>query len=273
MASVVFLERGVKVMGVPDKVSKLVRNSGNNFHAKVARWFSDESWHVIVSPYYMDQTQNKARELDLIAEKLWPINDMLGRQIDCVAVRLFIECKFVPSHSVFWLADKDQVSANELVCNSDPFRADNAYTNKHHYLAQSPKVAKLFATEGKTPENDPFYKALNQVLNAMVSMRGQLVSVPELKKLQRSPKSVIEFPVVICNSFEHIYSVDFYTESHPVLIKDNFQLEVRYAYFDRQNKHRDDYFLVDFVEYSQLGKFTEVIDKDAGAAVHLLSPS
>ncbi|MCF8025807.1 MAG: hypothetical protein K9K82_10010 [Desulfobacteraceae bacterium] len=79
-------------MEVPDEVSKLVRNSGNNFHAKVARWLLDDNWHVVVSPYYMDQTQNKAREIDLIAEKLWPINDLSGwRQIGGVAVRLFVE--------------------------------------------------------------------------------------------------------------------------------------------------------------------------------------
>ncbi len=261
-------------MGVPDEVSKLVRDSGNNFHAKVARWLSDKDWHVVVSPYYMDQTQNKAREIDLIAEKLWPVNDMFGRRKDDVAVRLFIECKFVPSYSVFWFADKDQISAQELVCASGLYRADNMYTNKHHYLAQSSKVAKLFATSSsKAPENEPFYKALNQALNAMVSMRGQPVSVPELKELRRSPRAVIELPVVVCSSFDQIYSVDFYTESQPELIKDNFQLEIRYAYFDRHNNQRDDYFLLDFVEYNQLEKFAEAIDEDAKAAAVLASPS
>jgi hypothetical protein len=262
-------------MEVPDEVSKLVRNSGNNFHAKVARWLSDNDWHVVVSPYYMDQNQNKAREIDLIAEKLWPVADnMFGRRIDDVAVRLFIECKFIPSHSVFWFAEKDQDSAQELVCSGGLFRADNIYTNKHHYLAQSSKVAKLFATSAsKAQENEPFYKALNQALNAMVSMRGQPVSVPELKKSSRSPLSVIEFPVVVCSSFDKIYSVDFYTESEPESIKDNFQLEVRYAYIDRQNNQRDDYFLLDFVEFNQLEKFAEAIDQDAKAAAFFASPS
>ncbi len=107
----------------------------------------------------------------------------------------------------------------------------------------------------------------------MVSMRGQPVSVPELKKSSRSPLSVIEFPVVVCSSFDKIYSVDFYTESEPESIKDNFQLEVRYAYIDRQNNQRDDYFLLDFVEFNQLEKFAEAIDQDAKAAAFFASPS
>jgi hypothetical protein len=231
-----FLEQGIKVMRVPDEISKLVDNSGNNFHANVARWLSDNGWHVVVSPYYMDQTQNKAREIDVVAAKLWPVRDTFGHRMDDVAVRLFIECKYVPSHSVFWFADKDIESAQELVCANGHFRADNTYTKKHHYLAQGSKVAKLFATSAsKAPENEPFYKALNQSLNAMVSMRGQPISVPALKKSQRSPRAVIEFPVVVCSSFDQIYSVDFYAESQPESIKDNFQLEVRYAYIDRHN--------------------------------------
>jgi hypothetical protein len=261
-------------MAVPDEVIKLIKNSGNNFHAKVARWLSDNKWHVIVSPYYMDQTQNKAREIDLIAEKLWPVHDIFGRQMGYVALRLFIECKYVPSLSVFWFAEKDRESAKALVCASGTFRENNSFTQKHHYLAQGSKVAKLFATNpSRTAENEPFYKALNQALNAMVSMSGQPFSVPALRKSQREPMAVIEFPVVVCSSFDQIYSVDFYTDSQPEAIKDNFQLEVRYAYIDRQTYQRDDYFLLDFVEFSQLDKFADAIEEDAKTAVFLVSPS
>ena len=260
-------------MGVPDEISELVRNSGNNFHAKVARWLSDNDWHVVVSPYYMDQTQNKAREIDLIAEKLWPVTGhWQGKKVGDVAARLFIECKFVPSHSVFWFADKDLDSAQQLVCGSGNFDASNIHTKEHHYLAQGSKVAKLFETSPrKSPENDPFYKALNQVLNAMISMRDKPVSVPKLKRLERSPLEILEFPVVVCSSFEKMYSLDFFMESEPDTIKDNFQLEIRYAYIDRHNNQRDDYFLLDFVEFSQLEKFAEAIEHDAQISTFLAS--
>lgn len=260
------------MMKVPEEVSKLISGSGNNFHAKVARWLSGKGWHVIVSPYYMDQTQNKSREIDLIAEKLWPVNDPHGQQEGEVVIRLFIECKFIPSPSVFWFAEKDQESAEKLVCSNSLFQPhpDNSYTKKHHYLAQNSKVAKLFTTSAnKTSENEPFYKALNQALNAMVSMSGQPVSIPVLKKNEWTPRAVVEFPVVVCSSFDQMYSVDFYTDSQPESIIDNFQLEVRYAYIDRWNKRRNEYFLLDFVEFNQLEKFGQVLDEDAKAAAFL----
>jgi hypothetical protein len=267
-------EQGSMDMVVPNEVSKLIRDSGNNFHAKVARWLSENDWHVIVSHYYMDQTQNKARELDLIAEKAWPGNDMYGNPVGNVAVRLFIECKYVHSHSVFWFSQKDQESALKLACTRSPFLAESIYTKEHHYLAQSSKVAKLFATSAsKAPENDPFYKALNQALNAMVSMRGQPVSIPALNKSNRAPRVVGEFPVVVCSSFDKLYAVDFYTDSQPKLIKDNFQLEVRYAYIDQSHHQREDYFLLDIIEFSQLEKFAAAIAEDAKLAAAFVSPS
>jgi hypothetical protein len=166
-------------MTAPKEITDLISSSGNNFHAKVARWFTDNGWHVVVSPYYMDQSQSKAREIDLLAEKLWPVRDPLGHVKADIAVRLFIECKFVATDAVFWFADKDLDSALELVCKNGIFRPDNFYTRKHHYLIRkAPEWPSCFQpVMQRLPRNEPFYKALNQALNAMVSMRGQPVTI------------------------------------------------------------------------------------------------
>lgn len=260
-------------MTIPSAITELIQNSGNSFHAKVARWFADNGWHVVISPYYMDQTQSKTREIDLVAEKLWPVKDLYGYRIDDIAVRLYIECKYVASDAVFWFADKDQESALELVCRNGLFRKENAFVEKHHYLSHGAKVAKLFATSNsKAAENEPFYKALNQALNAMISMQDQMVTIPSVRKSQYNPKAVLEYPVVVCSSFDRIYSVDFFADSDPQPIQENFQLEVRYAYIDRKDKLRDDYFLLDFVAFDKLSEFHQFIDVSAKAAVFFASP-
>jgi hypothetical protein len=249
---------------VPKAVRDLVVTSGNNFHAKVARRLIGEKWRVVVSPYYLDQTAGKAREIDLIATKLWPLRSRHDQYIGEIAVRLFIECKYVAGPSVFWFADKDVGAAMDLVTSSGPFRRDNVYTEKHHYLSQSPKVAKLFASSAsKTVENEPFYKALNQVLNSMVALRGKSVINPKVDGPPgSSPKVTLNFPIVICSSFGQIYAVDFYNEEPPALVENNFQLEVQYAYVDRHQHQQDDYFLVDLVKYDQIDEFLRAIDED-----------
>jgi hypothetical protein len=238
-------------VSVPSEILQIVQSSGNSFHAKVARWFQVQGWRVTVSPYYMDQTQGKAREIDLVAEKIWPFDTDFRRRGGSVGVRLFIECKFVPSHSVFWFADKDVEAAQSLVCATGLFRKDNTYTQKHHYLEHGHRVAKIFATAvARSQETEPFYKALNQVLSASVSMRGQGVS-PALSQ-GHPPAVVLEFPIVVCSSFGRMYQTDFYADTTPEVISDNFQLELNYAYVNRGGQQQNDYFLLDFVEFDRL---------------------
>jgi hypothetical protein len=100
----------------------------------------------------------------------------------------------------------------------------------------------------------------------MVSMRAQAVALPELKKRQRVPTVLLEFPVVVCSSFGQMYAVDFFADSSPEVISDNFHLEVQYAYVDRNGTSRDDYFLLDFVEFAKLDAFQAGIDQDAQTA-------
>lgn len=257
-------------MSIPGEVARLVSESGNSFHAKVARWMQSDGWHVSVSPYYIDQTQNKAREIDLVAEKLWNFNDTWSGEV-VIAVRLFVECKFIPSYSVFWFTDKDTDAAEALVCSRGLFRQGNTYTKNHHYLAESPHVAKLSATSiGRNTDNDPYYRALNQVLNAMVSMRGGNVAV---RASRNQPAAVLEFPVVVCSSFDQVYGVNFYADVEPQRVTGNFQLEIQYAYFDRAGRQLDEHLLLDFVEFSQLKAFVAAIEKDVEAAAFFTARS
>jgi hypothetical protein len=260
-------------MSTPDDITQLITNSGNSFHAKVARALSAAGWHVVISPYYMDQTQSKAREIDLIAEKLWPVSDHFGRPVANLAVRLFVECKFVPTASVFWFTDKDRSAAEALVTSARLFPQNNTYTQKHHYLSHSSRVAKLFTTSGpKGQESDPFYKALNQSLNALVAMRGKSITVPkESPHHEHRIKAILEFPVIVCSSLTQAYAVDFYSDGAAEPITDNFQFEVRYAYIDRQGGHKDEFFLLDFVDFSKLDGFLSCIDEDAKTAAFLAS--
>jgi len=260
-------------MTVPEEIAELIESSGNSFHSKVARWLVDNDWHVTVSPYYLDQSQGKAREIDIVAEKdLAPICDDFDRPEGQVVVRLFVECKYVASSSVFWLADKDIEQATELVCRSGPFRRENAYTEQHHYMASCHKVAKIFASsKSRQPENEPFYRALNQVLNATVSLRGRPISIPGFKKGRYGRVILLEYPVVICSSFNQIYAMDFYDETSAKRIENNYQLEVSYAYIDSRQNSRNEHFLIDFVEFAKLPTFVDMLQTDAKLAAFFAS--
>lgn len=248
---------------------RIIDGSGNTFHSQVARWLQENGWHVLISPYYMDQSQNKAREIDLIAERAVPIKDHFDRWQGNVVLRLYIECKFISSHTVFWFTEKDKKFTEQLVCRGGNFRTDNMYTNEHHYISTCHQVAKVFATETKSQEHDPFYKALNQVLNAYVNMLRRPPIAPDLREHTHGRRIHLNFPVVVCSDFSKLFRTDFFQSTEPSTIADNFELEVQYAYTDTSNGAKDDYFLIDFVAFDHLLPFCEKVIRDAEVAAYL----
>lgn len=159
-------------MSVDKSVEEIIQKSGNSFHCKVVNRLKALGWHTLISPYYMDSSTNKPREIDLVAEKAIPYVGDFGRLRGTINFKLYIECKYIPNKVVFWFDKKDRKSTGEWLVTKTSLRENNAYTEAHRYLAANECVAKLFAGEtGRDQENEVMYKALNQCLNALVSNR------------------------------------------------------------------------------------------------------
>lgn len=253
-----------------DKISKIILESGNAFHAKVARVFRARDWHVVVSPYYMDQNQSKAREIDLIVEKVWPLANGFRFKHHFIHVRLMVECKYVAGDAAFWFAQKDRQAAEDLVCRIGPFQRDNVYTGKHHYLSTCESVAKVFASgSGGKAEGDWVYKALNQSINATIAFRNRAPAHPKLQHQGswRPSCVTITFPVVVCSTFEGFHRVEFYDDADPRPLLDPFQMEVQYAYRECDGSARDEYFLLDWIALDALDDFEAVLEADVRAAM------
>ena len=246
-----------------DKVKKIIKQSGNTFHCKVLKYLQEKGWTVLISPYYNDNVSSKPREIDLIAEKAFDAKDNWGKFFGTVNVKLFIECKYISQKTVFWFHDKNKLEAEELVTQTTPLRKDNAYTQKHHYLEDEGGVAKLFADERKrSADNEIFYKALNQSLNAMIYYRNK-ESIIKLPNGENSYiRQIVNYPVIVCNSFDNLYRVEIDAEDGPSNISDNFQLEINYAYMTPDGKNRNEYFLIDIINFSLMDSFLEKIEAD-----------
>ena len=238
------------------KIEELINKSGNNLHCEVLNHLKEKKWTVLISPYYNDNISDKPREIDLIAEKEFQLipygKTYQGSKIN---IKLFIECKYIPEKKeiVFWFHEKDTRKAKKWITNNTSLTENNSYTEKHHYLNKNNRVAKLFATNGytgKDVERDPFYRALNQSLNAMVYYRKG---------------TSVNYPIIICNSFNNLYKVDIESTNTLEEISEHFQLEVNYAYIDTNKKDRKEYFLIDVVNYEEIDSFLEIIQADVEA--------
>lgn len=253
------------------EVNSIIDGSGNSFHCKVANYFQQNGWHTLISPYYLDGSSNKSREIDLIVEKSWDISDKNYGTYGTINIKLFIECKYIPQTNVFWFSDKDKMSTKEWLITNTPLKENNMYTEQHHYLASNPKVAKLFASKNKpNVENEVIYKALNQSLNSMVYLRHRKSIIPEKQNRKNKILHTIEMPVILCNSFENFYRVEMTDSNDSQPICDNFQLEVNYAYIDQDKKNRNEFFLIDIIDFNNINDFLNQLDSDIDAIISIM---
>jgi len=253
------------------EVNSIINESGNSFHCRVTNYLKEKGWHTLVSPYYMDGATNKPREIDLIAEKSWLYSDRFEGKHGTINIKLFIECKYIPQTNVFWFSDKDMASTKEWITSNTPLPERNMFTDRHHYLSTNPKVAKLFASKNKpNVENEVIYKALNQSLNAMVYLRHRKSIIPEPRNRNNDILATIEIPVILCNSFEKFHRVEIEDSSTPDVIHDNFQLEVNYAYLDQSKNHRNEFFLIDIVDFNNINAFLALLEADVDAIFQII---
>lgn len=250
-----------------DKIKGIINSSGHSFHFKVLDYLEKQGWKTVISPYYTDNLTNRTREIDLIAVKGFDVNNSYDDNI-VLKTQLFIECKYINQKTVFWFHDKnieqtERLIVKKLNTNSPP-AINNTYIHKHHYLDGKVKAAKLFADErNKTPENEPFFKALNQSLNALIYFRDKGSGIKIQSGHETNAKTTLNFPIIICNSFENLYQVDLSISEVPSKIDENFQLEVNYAYVSTGGYSHNEYFLIDVVSFEKIDAFLNKIEKDA----------
>lgn len=256
-----------------DIAKKIISESGNNFHSKVVECFRERGWSVSISPYYLDGSTNKPREIDLVTEIAKPYNDVFKPNVrGNVTVKLFVECKYIPKVNVFWIDQVNEGSALSWLKKHLPGDEHKVWLEKHHYVTSGKEVAKLFGSEnGKQTENEPFYKAINQSLNSVVNLRSGPPVIPNRTNgYPNPPVYCLAMPVIICNSFEKLYSTSMVNGADPVNMTDHFKIEIDYAYLDSKKRNVSEYFLIDVVDFNNIETYFKALEEDIDLVMKML---
>lgn len=242
-----------------DIAKKLIAESGNTFHCRVANAFRADGWKTLMSPYYIDESTDKAREVDLIVEKAFEVPSPNSRP-RTIRMRLYIECKYIIQHVVFWFDSRNDERALSWIYRNTPFRKGNTLIKEHHHILGIDSVAKLYASESKrSEENDPIFRALNQALSGLVHNKGSELLIPAT---QTEAVTLVEYPVIVCSNFSTFFRTDVQGDESVESIRDNFLLEVNYAFVDRNKANRRDYFLIDVISFESLNSFFDAIEHE-----------
>lgn len=99
----------------------------------------------------------------------------------------------------------------------------------------------------------------------MVYLRHRQSIIPEIPHRINDILATVEMPVILCDSFDQFHCVEIEDSSSPEAIQENFQLEVNYAYLDQNKNNRNDFFLIDVVEFDKIASFLSQIESDKDA--------
>lgn len=246
------------------EAKELATTSGNSFQCRVAQYFRQRNWATLLSPYYVDAFTGKPRESDLLVEKSFPVHNIFNGPPVSVRVRLFIECKYILDGAVFWMEPKDLAATRNWIFGHTPLIDHHLETEKHHYLANTGPVAKLFATDSKKSEdNDPIFRALNQCLQGYVNNRTRASLVDTLGNEE---VHTLSYPVIVCSDFDNFYGTDIANPGDPTPIERNFMMELNYAYQNFNAGMVREYFLVDVVDANRLDEFLKSLETEVAVA-------
>lgn len=242
-----------------DPFQEILTTNGNNHHAKVVSKFRSLKWQTLVSPYYSDNITDKSREIDVIVERDFMLNNRFHDDVGPIRVRLFLECKYIFQETVLWFDEKDMERTYRLIDSTI-----GSETTKYNYQAtnysygKNEPVAKLFGSKKGNEENEVLSKALNQCLNAYVYYKHRTTSsTPRYTGISGS----ISYPVIVCNSFDKFRKVAMSDASQKIeVVTEPFQLEVNYAYLDTDKKPQNEFFLIDVITINQIDEYLAHIE-------------
>ncbi len=244
-------------------VDEIMEKSGNGFHSRVVKLLREQEWAVLVSPYYSDNFTDKPREIDVISEKPFGVYDF-SDNLGSLNIRLFIECKYINGDTVFWFDNKDKERAIERIMADTGMEHPHRNINiqEHHHFSDVP-VAKLFSSEkSRSEESELVNKAINQNLNALVYYRNRRDLMPGNPDTYNQVLRRVSYPIIVVNSFEHFFRTEMSDDTGNVEpITEPFQLEVNYAYIDKERSGHNEYFLIDVVSIDTLPEFLSMLEK------------
>jgi len=154
------------------KLEEAIKKSGNNLHIKVANFFINQGWKTKLSTYYIDDTTNKPREIDIMAQKIFPIPD--DTRAEELRVNLLIECKHFNEEIALWMYDR---ITDFTVLNSHDINPillqQNGVAEKHHYLNQQ-QLGWLYDMGKNTKDNQEFmFNAIIQPVKSLTFFRDK----------------------------------------------------------------------------------------------------
>jgi hypothetical protein len=238
-----------------EKLKKVIEESGNNLHLIVANMLETMKWDVGLSSYYYDDTANKPREIDIIAQKEVPVRDEFKGEIDKFKLFLFIECKYFKNELAFRVRkNREEESKLALIIegmNKHILLEREGLFRNHHYL-QTNFIGKLY--DSSSADQTKIFNAITQPIKSLTFFKERLL------------EKGLYYPVVVYGGIDGLYEIKEGDIKNLDNLKkqDNLMFGLKYSYRSvvsggLKTKH----FYIDFIREDRLKDYIDMILKEA----------
>jgi len=243
---------------------KIIEESGNNLHIDTVDLLERMQWDVDLSSYYYDETANKPREIDIIAQRnVEVINDPEKEVIDQFKLFLFIECKYLKNEVAFWARRNNEEESKEAIIiegldKEYLLEGENLF-REHHYLKER-FIGKLYDSFPK--EQGAVFNAVTQPIKSLTFFKERFYKM----EVERGLTKALYYPIVVYSGIEGIYDIRRKEADLDKLeLKKELIFALNYSYRSVvDNKLKTNCFYIDFIHQDSLGSFIEdVIQKES----------
>lgn len=252
---------------------KIIEESGNNLHIDTVKLLETMDWDVDLSSYYYDDTTNKPREIDIVAQKEISICDEFKEEIDNFKLFLFIECKYFKNELAFRVRENREKEAKAALIiegmNKELLLEREHLFSHHHYL-QTSFVGKLY--DSLPEDQTKVFNAITQPIKSLIFFKQHSLKT----EVEKGKKKGIYYPIVIYSGIDGIYSIkDVDIENLDDLQKEeNIMFSLNYSYkshyesiFAEKGRLTEalitQHFYIDFINQKRLKDYVSMILKEA----------
>ncbi len=177
-----------------DSFAQAFLKSGSSLQYRVASILKKNGWEVKLEQAYMDDTESKVRQCDIIATRLIHGGD--------VKVELIIECKYVKDGHIVFLRDDAEDYSSKKDERSESIQAVSSYfkehfdkraRDSHHYFGP---ICLSYAClvrdkDGRFKvDDDTVFKAIGQVIKPMID------------RAKGTYENTVTYPIIVIGNSE-----------------------------------------------------------------------
>lgn len=226
-------------------IEQIIIESSNNIALELLKILEENEWNVEFSPYYIDKSSEKDREIDLLAKKNIRCKSTNRSSFEII---LCIECKYLNKDKNFIIRTfKNDLERKDFVKGTNGIYVNKEFREKNHHYSLHQNIGKLYDTKGAN-KKDFFIDGIIKPIKKCIFLQDNYNNL-----------GAFIFPVSVFGGIENFFYTSPNTKE-PEESKHSLY-KVGFNYYPKNSTSiKKDFFVVDIVTLNNFKCFLKELD-------------